>query len=306
MKKFRHFRNKKNRLASKYVLMILTAVCVVALFTSLVFNLSGGPLNTVAGYVFIPMQKGINSAGAWISGKANDFKTLSEVLKENEKLKAQVSDLTLKLNNTKLEQYELDNYRELLQLDDKYASYDKVAANVIAMDGTNWFSTFTLDKGTKEGIQKGMNVIAGSGLVGVVTDVGPNYSKVRSIIDDSSNVSSMVLTTKDNFNVSGSLKSMNKDKELPFTQLRDEDDKVKPGDPVVTSAVSDIYQEGILIGYIASVENDPNNLTKSGTITPVVDFEHLREVLVITTVKDTGEKELSSQDSTETETVTQK
>ena len=146
MKKFRHFRNKKNRLASKYVLMILTAVCVVALFTSLVFNLSGGPLNTVAGYVFIPMQKGINSAGAWISGKANDFKTLSEVLKENEKLKAQVSDLTLKLNNTKLEQYELDNYRELLQLDDKYASYDKVAANVIAMDGTNWFSTFTLDK----------------------------------------------------------------------------------------------------------------------------------------------------------------
>ena len=306
MKKFRHFRNKKNRLASKYVLMILTAVCVVALFTSLVFNLSGGPLNTVAGYVFIPMQKGINSAGAWISGKANDFKTLSEVLKENEKLKAQVSDLTLKPNNTKLEQYELDNYRELLQLDDKYASYDKVAANVIAMDGTNWFSTFTLDKGTKEGIQKGMNVIAGSGLVGVVTDVGPNYSKVRSIIDDSSNVSSMVLTTKDNFNVSGSLKSMNKDKELPFTQLRDEDDKVKPGDPVVTSAVSDIYQEGILIGYIASVENDPNNLTKSGTITPVVDFEHLREVLVITTVKDTGEKELSSQDSTETETETQK
>ena len=306
MKKFRHFRNKKNRLASKYVLMILTAVCVVALFTSLVFNLSGGPLNTVAGYVFIPMQKGINSAGAWISGKANDFKTLREVLKENEKLKAQVSDLTLKLNNTKLEQYELDNYRELLQLDDKYASYDKVAANVIAMDGTNWFSTFTLDKGTKEGIQKGMNVIAGSGLVGVVTDVGPNYSKVRSIIDDSSNVSSMVLTTKDNFNVSGSLKSMNKDKELPFTQLRDEDDKVKPGDPVVTSAVSDIYQEGILIGYIASVENDPNNLTKSGTITPVVDFEHLREVLVITTVKDTGEKELSSQDSTETETETQK
>ena len=306
MKKFRHFRNKKNRLASKYVLMILTAVCVVALFTSLVFNLSGGPLNTVAGYVFITKKKGINSAGAWISAKANDFKTLSEVLKENEKLKAQVSDLTLKLNNTKLEQYELDNYRELLQLDDKYASYDKVAANVIAMDGTNWFSTFTLDKGTKEGIQKGMNVIAGSGLVGVVTDVGPNYSKVRSIIDDSSNVSSMVLTTKDNFNVSGSLKSMNKDKELPFTQLRDEDDKVKPGDPVVTSAVSDIYQEGILIGYIASVENDPNNLTKSGTITPVVDFEHLREVLVITTVKDTGEKELSSQDSTETETETQK
>ena len=176
---------------------------------------------------------------------------------------------------------------------------------MIAMDGTNWFSSFTIDKGFKEGIKKGMNVIAGSGLVGIVTDVGPNFAKVRSIIDDSSNVSSMVLTTKDNFNVGGSLKSMNQDKVLPFTELRDEDDKVKVGDPVVTSYVSDQYQEGILIGYIASIEKNANNLTKSGTITPVVDFQHLREVLVITTLKDTGEKELSSQKASDTQTETQ-
>lgn len=212
MKKFRSFRNKKKHLSSKYILLILTGVCIVALFTSLVFNLSGGPLNSVAGYVFVPMQKGINNAGSWISGKANDFQTLGEVLKENKKLQNQVDDLTNQLNVTKLEQYELDNYRELLDLDDKYSGYQKVAANVIAMDGTNWFSSFTIDKGSKEGIKKGMNVIAGSGLVGIVTDVGPNFAKVRSIIDDSSNVSSMVLTTKDNFNVGGSLKSMNQDK----------------------------------------------------------------------------------------------
>ena len=305
MRKSRNLRNKKKHLASKYVLLILTGVCIVALFTSLVFNLSGGPLNTVAGYVFIPMQKGINNAGSWISDKANDFKTLGEVLKENKELESQVSDLTQKLNKTKLEQYELDNYRELLALDDKYSEYQKVAANVIAMDGTNWFSTFTIDKGTKDGIQKGMNVIAGSGLVGIVTDAGPNFAKVRSIIDDSSNVSSMVLTTKDNFNVGGSLKSMNKDKVLPFTELRDEDDKVKVGDPVVTSYVSDQYQEGILIGYVASVEKNANNLTKSGTITPVVDFQHLREVLVITSIKDTGSSELFTQPETETETQTQ-
>lgn len=254
MKKFRSFRNKKKHLSSKYILLILTGVCIVALFTSLVFNLSGGPLNSVAGYVFVPMQKGINNAGSWISGKANDFQTLGEVLKENKKLQNQVDDLTNQLNVTKLEQYELDNYRELLDLDDKYSGYQKVAANVIAMDGTNWFSSFTIDKGSKEGIKKGMNVIAGSGLVGIVTDVGPNFAKVRSIIDDSSNVSSMVLTTKDNFNVGGSLKSMNQDKVLPFTELRDEDDKVKVGDPVVTSYVSDQYQEGILIGYIASMK----------------------------------------------------
>lgn len=297
MKKFRNYRNKKKHISSKYLLLILTGVCLVALFISLVFNLSGGPLNTVAGYVFIPMQKGINGAGSWISNKTNDFKTLGEVLKENKELQEQVDELTVQLNNTKLEQYELDNYRQLLELDEQYGEYDKIAAHVIAMDGTNWFSTFTIDKGSKQGIQKGMNVIAGSGLVGIVTDVGPNYAKVRSIIDDSSNVSSMVLTTKDNFNVSGSLMSMNKDKLLPFSELRDEDDEVKVGDPVVTSRVSDQYQPGILIGYVYSIEDNANNLTKSGTITPVVDFQHLQEVLVITDIKNTGE--LSSNEETE-------
>lgn len=294
MKKFRNFRNKKKHLSSKYLLLILSGVCVVSIFTSLVLNISGGPLNAVAGYVFVPMQEGINNAGSWLSGKANDFKTLGEVLAENKELKSQIDDLTTQLNKTKLEQYDLDNYRQLLDLDNQYADFDKVAAHVIAMDGTNWFSTFTIDKGSKQGIAKGMNVIAGSGLVGIVTDVGPNYAKVRSIIDDSSNVSAMVLTTKDNFNVSGSLMSMNKDKVLPFTELRDENDKVKQGDPVVTSYVSDQYQQGILIGYIYDIENNPNNLTKSGTITPVVDFQHLQEVLVITEIKNTGKGQTSS------------
>lgn len=307
MKKFRNFRNKKKRLSSKYLLMILSGVCIVTIFTSLVLNISGGPLNAVAGYVFVPMQEGINNVGSWFSAKANDFKTLGEVLTENKELKSQIDDLTSQINKTKLEQYELDNYRELLELDNQYADFDKIAAHVIAMDGTNWFSTFTIDKGSKQGIAKGMNVIAGSGLVGIVTDVGPNYSKVRSIIDDSSNVSAMVLTTKDNFNVSGSLMNMNKDKVLPFSELRDENDKVQQGDPVVTSYVSDQYQQGLLIGYIYSVEDNANNLTKSGYITPVVDFQHLQDVLVITEIKNTGKEDISSSktSSTESENSTQ-
>ena len=307
MKKFRNFRNKKKRLSSKYLLMIVSGISIVTIFTSLVLNISGGPLNAVAGYVFVPMQEGINNVGSWFSAKANDFKTLGEVLAENKELKSQIDDLTSQINKTKLEQYELDNYRELLDLDNQYADFDKIAAHVIAMDGTNWFSTFTIDKGSKQGIAKGMNVIAGSGLVGIVTDVGPNYSKVRSIIDDSSNVSAMVLTTKDNFNVSGSLMNMNKDKVLPFSELRDENDKVQQGDPVVTSYVSDQYQQGLLIGYIYSVEDNANNLTKSGYITPVVDFQHLQDVLVITEIKNTGKEDISSSktSSSESENSTQ-
>lgn len=284
----KRIRNKKKSLPSKYLLLIMTAICVVAILISLTLNISGGPLNSVAGYIFIPMQNGINNLGQGISDKMNDFKTLSEVLAENKKLQAQVDELTVKLTTMKLESYELDNYRQLFELDKKYPSYEKVAANVIAKDSGNWFDTFTINRGKNDGIDIGMNVIAGSGLVGIVTDVGPNYAKVRSIIDDTCNVSAMVASTQDNFNISGNLKSMNESGVITFSELKDEDNKVKVGDPVVTSYVSDQYQQGILIGYIASIEDNPNNLTKSGTVTPVVDFEHIQEVLVILQIKNIG------------------
>lgn len=293
-----NYRNKKKKLSAKYMLLIMTIGCVILIFASLTLNISGGPLNAAAGYIFVPMQKGINSAGQWISDKANDFKTLEEVQKENSKLKEQNDELTAQLTTIKLEKYELDHLRELLDLDEKYSGYQKVAASVIAKDTSNWFSVFTIDKGSKDGLKKGMNIIAGSGLVGIITDIGPNYAKVRSIIDDSANVSAMVTTTGDNMNVSGNLQTMNSDQVISFSELRDSENKVQIGDPVVTSYVSDQYQQGILIGYIASIETDSNKLTKSGTITPVVDFEHMENVLVILDLKDTGNTDVSQTSGT--------
>lgn len=284
-------RKSKFVLPPKYILMILTGICVITILVSFTFNISGGPLYTAAGYVFIPMQEGINTVGTWITDKAEGFKNLSEVMAENEALQKQVDELTAELNTINLEQYELQNLRELLELDQKYPSYEKVAANVIGKDSSNWFSNFTINKGTNDGIDVDMNVIAGSGLVGIVTEVGPNYATVTSIITDTVKVSGMVTTTSDNLVVNGSLQSMNENMVIEFSDLNDSDNEVQIGDPIVTSYISDKYQQGILIGYISSLEMDSNNLTKSGTITPAVDFEHIEEVLVILDKKQTAENE---------------
>lgn len=284
-------RKSKFVLPPKYILMILTGVCVIAMLVSFTFNISGGPLHTVAGYVFVPMQEGINTVGTWMSSQAEKFRNLKEVTAENEALKEQVDKLTAELNTTNLEQYELENLRELFALDQKYPSYEKVAANVIGKGGSNWFSTFTINKGTNDGIDVDMNVIAGSGLVGIVTEVGANYATVTSIITDTSQVSGMVSTTSDNLIVNGSLKNMNENMVIEFSNLNDSDNEVGIGDPVVTSYISDQYQQGILIGYISTMETDANNLTKSGTITPAVDFEHIEEVLVILDKKQKAENE---------------
>jgi rod shape-determining protein MreC len=130
-----------------------------------------------------------------------------------------------------------------------------------------------------------MNVISGSGLVGIVTEVGSNWATVRSIIDDNSSVSAMVSTTSDQCIVAGNLELLD-DGALNIVRLTDADNKVHVGDKVVTSYISEKYLPGILIGYISELSNDSNNMTKSGYLTPVVDFRHLQEVLVILELKD--------------------
>ncbi|WP_075719711.1 rod shape-determining protein MreC [Roseburia sp. 499] len=274
-------RKSKHSFPTRYLLLILTGLCVLVMFVSFTLNLSGGPLNTVAGYVFTPMQKGINSVGTWFVSRADELKSLKDVMQENKELQAKVDELTTELNTIKLEQYELDNLRELMQLDQKYPSYEKVVARIIGSDTSNWFNTFVIDKGSKDGIEKDMNVIAGSGLVGIVIDVGPDYAKVRSIIDDASNVSGMTLSTTDRCIINGNLESMNENQVIEFSNLKCEENVIGTGEQLVTSNISDKYLEGILIGYISSIERDSNNLTYSGTVTPAVDFKHLQEVLVI-------------------------
>ena len=274
-------RKTSGGIPSKYLLMILSIVCIMLLFFSYSTGFSGGPLETVANHIFIPMQKGIDYIGSTIAISSADTKTRNELVKENEELQAQVDDLNSTISNMELKLKELNELQELYQLDQSYYDYDTTGARIIGKGTSNWFNTFTIDKGSKDGIAVNMNVIADGGLVGIVTSVGDSYSIVRAIIDDTSNVSATISSTEDNCIVSGSLEKMTSENLIIFSNLDDNEDKVAIGDVVVTSNISDKFLPGLMIGYVSSVSLDENELTKSGTITPVVDFKHLSDVLVI-------------------------
>ena len=77
-----------------------------------------------------------------------------------------------------------------------------------------------------------------------------------------------------------------KEGRIPFEQLANNDSVIEVGEQIVTSHISSKYLPGILIGYISEIEVDANNLTRSGYITPAVDFQHLQEVLIITSTKE--------------------
>lgn len=270
-------------LASKYWLLILAIICIILMGLSGFADTGKGPLAWVAGYTVVPMQKGINRVGMWISDVSDNFATLQEVREENKQLKEKVAELTIENNQLQQNSAELERLQELFKMHQDTADYPKVGANVIASENSNWFSRFTIDKGSNDGIEVDMNVLSGAGLVGIVTEVGPNYSIVSSIIDDK-NVSAMMLETFDKCIVSGDLKLIGEGV-VKFEQLANNENEVKVGTQVVTSNISDKYLQGLLIGYVSEVTVDANNLTRSGYIIPATDFHEFNEVLVITTTK---------------------
>lgn len=279
-------RRDKKEFPIKYVLFSLTFLCLVLIVASFVFDGSATPVKSAASYAMTPVTKGMNQIGTWFTNKTSEIKEFRNIKSENEELKNQIADLQNKNALSVEDQNELGQLRDLFKLSEQYSDYETVGARIISKDTSNWYSTFTIDKGSKDGIEVDMNVIGDGGLVGIVYEVGENYSLIRSIIDDESNVGAQFASTSDKCIVKGSLQLIN-DGVLKVFNI-DKDAKGTNGDMLITSNTSSKFLPGILIGYVKDIEDDSNNLTKSAYVTPVVDFAHLNIVLIIKQQKFTG------------------
>ena len=272
---------------SKYILAGLTVLCVLLICITSLKDGIMEPLRTGVGYFLIPIQTGVNAVGTGIYNELKDYGSLKDALRENEELKTQIVQLTEDNNRLQAEQFELDRLRKLYELDQNYMQYDKIGARVIARDSEKWFQVFRINKGSADGVAVDMNVVADGGLVGIVTDVGANYATVRSIIDDSSRVGAMKLDSSYNCIVAGDL-TLYEEGRLKLTDFS-KDAVLRDGDQIVTSNISTKFLPGILIGYAVDVTVDSEHLTQSGYLIPVVDFDNLQEVFVITDVKEMEE-----------------
>ena len=272
---------------TKYFLFGLSLLCVCMIGITTIKGSILNPLRTAVGYVLVPIQSGVNRVGGGLYNELSSVGKLKTALAENETLKTRVDELTEENTRLRSEQFELERLRSLYELDQEYMQYHKIGARIIAKDSGSWFSVFRIDKGSDDGIKEDMNVIAGGGLVGIVTDVGANYATVRSIIDDSSRVSAMAQQSGDSCIVAGDLQLF-KEGRLKLSYM-EKDDDIKDGDMIVTSTISGKFRPGILVGYATDITVDYNdNLTKSGYLIPAARFDRLQEVLVITDLKDAG------------------
>lgn len=272
----------------RYLLLLVTALCVGMILTTYYTDVLNGPLSGFANYIVIPFQDGVSKAGEWLIKREQLVSDIKELQKENESLRQENEKLSVTNNALLQEKHELTELRNLYQLDQTYADFPKTGCRIIAKENGSWYHSFVIDKGSEDGLSVDMNVLADGGLVGRITYIGRHWSRVQAVIDDNSNVSATVLSSQKNLIVSGNL-TLYEEGTISFSELADPDDLVKVGDSVVTSNISYKYLPGILIGYISEIQTDSNNLTKSGRITPAVDFSRLDTVLVIQKLKQTAE-----------------
>ncbi|MBQ3584861.1 MAG: rod shape-determining protein MreC, partial [Lachnospiraceae bacterium] len=175
-------RRKSREIPTKYILFALTFVCMVTIVASFIFEGFATPVKSAVSYVMVPVTKGMNQVGTWVNEKVDEIQSFSSIKKENEELKQTIAELQNKNALSVEERNELEQLRDLYELDQQYSDYETVGARIISKDTSNWYSTFTINKGSKDGIEVDMNVIAGGGLVGIVTKTGDNWAQVRTII----------------------------------------------------------------------------------------------------------------------------
>ncbi len=232
-------------------------------------RVSQGIVNTVS--------KPFVAAASFVENRKTDVSDLLSLREDNERLKKENARLRSELNDIKLLRRDLEELRELsslLEFESISSEHDVVAANIVAIDRSNNFSMFTIDKGSADGIERGMTVASADGLVGTVYESGDKHSKVVSLIEQTQNVSfslmrDMALVGIVHGNGSGELEGF----------MLDSTANVAVGDKIVTSQLGR-YPLGIEIGKVKSVHYDKDTRLKTLVVDPSVNFNRLQKVAV--------------------------
>ena len=256
------------------IITVVILILLVILSNSKLSDISylGNAITTIV----MPIQNGYTYLKNKISGNTNFFTNIDALSEENEKLKAENSEIGQKLRELEIIKAENLTLREYLNLTEKYTSYTTIPAYIINKDTSNYSSTFVINVGSDDGIRENMTVIADKGLVGHVVSVASNTAKVQTIIDPSSSVSVIFESTGDNAICKGAISSNT----LKATNIAT-NAEILENDTVETSGMGGIYPKGIMIGTVSSIEKTKNVIDKYAVIKPAVDFNKLETVLVI-------------------------
>lgn len=202
------------------------------------------------------------------------------ILAENEILKEKIAQMEDQAREADAMQRENDRLREMLELKSYHEDYVLVDANIISWSSTDWTNTMTINRGSDAGITEGLCAITANGqVVGLVTEVGPNYSVVKTILDSTLEISATISSSGYNGMVTGGYIDGNKNylkmNYLPSSAI------VRNSDQVVTSG-STVYPRNLILGTIVDAGFSDTGVAKYAVLKPAADIESLEQIFILT------------------------
>jgi rod shape-determining protein MreC len=263
--------------------LIIVAVAVVLIVVMLFASTSRGrssALNNASNIIMAPMQKLSTRVSLFLSDRVAYFTEYDRLKAENEKLKQEIAKMSIALANYDDFKQENELLRDMVGVRETNPDYRFEMAQIISREPGNWFGTFTINKGTVDGVKTYNPVITAAGLVGYVSQAGTNWAKVSPITDSSVAVGAIVTRSREVAVVEGDLE-LSKQNLCKLSYLQ-KDTAVIAGDRVETSGLGGVFPEGIMIGTVQEIKLEPHGLSKYAVIQPSVVLDDLRDVFVIT------------------------
>ena len=268
-------------LFSTKIRVILILAVLLAAGLTLVSSITGQtfPDMMVQG-VLAPIRAGVNS----LTTQAEQYYSYMfeyEALKaENELLKAQIAQIEDDARKAAAVERENQRLREALDLTSAHEDYKLVDAYIIGWSSTDWTNTFTINRGTSAGIQEGMCAITANGeVVGLVTEAGPNYAIVKTVLDSTLEISSIIASSGYTGMVSGGYISGNET--LLRMDYLSSSAVIRNKDEVVTSG-STVYPRNLILGHVVDAGVDDTGVAKYAILKPAADISSLEQIFILT------------------------
>lgn len=272
----------KDFLRHNGILILIIAVLLAAITAVASYALKGtaNPLSNALGVVTTPIRNGVSSFVGWAEGVYNYSFRYQELEEENQRLRSQIAELEEKAREGEAASKENELLREALGLRAKRSDFVLESARVTARSTSNWASTLTLNKGSVQDVAAGDCVVDAAGnLVGIIDEVGSNYSVMITVVDANLQMGGIVSRTDSTAMLEGDFTLMQEGR-LKMTYLP-ENTELLTGDLVLTSGLTGIYPSGLVVGAIESLHTDPSGMSRYAVLAPAADLDRLVEVFII-------------------------
>lgn len=270
----------KRRVSGRVRLILILAVLLAAV-TAITAALSGTAWGGKAVQtVLTPLRSGVSSVTRQIERYYNYIFSYEALEAENAYLEQRLASMEDEVRSADSLQRENERLRELLKLSQEHEDYSWCAAYVVSWDSSSWKSTFTIGKGTNSGLETGMVAVTEYGqVVGLITEIGPSWATVTTILDTSLEISACIASSGNTGVVQGAYTTGNAGM-LRMNYLPSEA-VLRNNDQVVTTG-STVYPKDLILGYVEDAGFDETGVAKYAILRPAANMDNLSQVFIIT------------------------